>query len=124
MTVKGFRFPPGGIKALRHQAEAVIHSVQKAMATGRKADEPSRGGLSQVRSARGGKAGTRARAYVKRKKKSAGTVSRVRSARGGAAGGRARKYTKRKAAYMRAGSAEAKRHMAKLRKLRKRARGS
>ena len=108
--------------AIGQMARAVINTIRKRVKSAQPAGGRGSGGLSQVRSKRGGKAGTRARAYVKRKKKSAGTLSRVRSKRGGGAGKRARAYTKRKAAHMRAGSAEAKRHMSKLRKLRKRAR--
>jgi hypothetical protein len=77
-----------------------------------KSDEPRRGGgsVGRVRSKRGGKAGARARRAT--------ALGPVRSKRGGKSGTKARRIAKR----MVKGSAAARQHMAKLRKMRKKKR--
>jgi len=96
--------------AIGQMARAVINTIRKRVKSAQPASGRGSGGLSRVRSKRGGKAGARARRRV--------ALGPVRSKRGGKSGTRARRIAKR----MVKGSAAARQHMAKLRRMRKKKR--
>jgi len=87
--------------AVGQMARATINTLRKAY-QGRKSGEPSRGGV--------------------KRRKSSPRLGAVKSARGGKAGVRARRVARSAANKLKKGTPAARRHMAKLRAMRKKKR--